>query len=225
VGGPESERDRVARVFGAYAQDRGRRRAWSAANTGNQLIRAELARAILDAAPPTATSAVLDAGCGAGWWLQRLAAEGVPEPALTGIDILDARVARAAAAVPGAHVIAGDVRALPWPDASFDLVTLLTTLTSLASEADQAAALAEARRVTRPGGAIAIWEPRWPNPRNRSVTPLRRATVTAALGEVATRTLTLAPPLARHVATTPARYRALAALPVLRSHRLYVARA
>lgn len=50
----------------------------------------------------------------------------------------------------------GDARQLAWPDGSVDVVLLLGPLDHLVEEADRLRALREARRVVRPGGAVAV---------------------------------------------------------------------
>lgn len=54
----------------------------------------------------------------------------------------------------GRRVI-GDARALPFPDARFDLVTI-AFLVHLLPRADAVAALGEARRVLAPGGRVVV---------------------------------------------------------------------
>ncbi len=187
------EPDRVADVYAGYGSSARKRRAWDAANPGNAAIRDQLADTAL-AAIGGAEGDLLDAGCGTGWWLARLRASGVAAERLHGLDVLAARAEAAAAAVPGADVRTGDVRALPYEDGRFAAVFLFTVLSSLAGQSDVAAAVAEARRVLAPGGALVVWEPRVPNPLNRH-TRLVRA---RELGPgVESRTLTPLPWLIR----------------------------
>jgi SAM-dependent methyltransferase len=218
----DGERDRLARVFSGYRGDPGRRRAWDAGNAGNAAIREELARATLAAlAEVDAGGLLLDAGCGSGWWLERLRAEGVPAARLVGVELLPERAEAASLRVPGARAVCGDIRSLPVADRSCSLVTLFTVLSGMASAGDVDAALAEARRVLVPGGAVVVWEPRviTRNPHTRLI---RLRELHRALGpDLRTRSITLAPPLARRLGRG---YRVLAAVPVLRSHRLAVAR-
>jgi ubiquinone/menaquinone biosynthesis C-methylase UbiE len=164
---------------------------------------------------------VLDAGCGTGWWLARLAAAGAAPGRLTGVDLLPERAAAAAARTPGATVHTADVRALPFDDARFELVLLLTVLSSLRDASDVRRALTEAARVTAPGGRVVIWEPRVPT-LNRATRLIRQRDVTAVIGPgVKSRSITLLPPLARRLGrATPRLYPALARVPSLRSHRL-----
>jgi len=210
-------------VYAGYCADASRRRAWDARNPGNVAIREELVRSLLELVPEAIAGEglLLDAGCGTGWWLERLLAQGVAPERLAGVELLAERASAAAARVPGASIEQADVRRLPLPDGSCSLVTLFTVLSSMGSAADARAALLEARRVLAPGGAVAVWEPRWPT-LNRHTRLVRIAELRDALGgDLEVRTITLAPPLARRAGRL---YGSLARVAPLRSHRLVLAR-
>jgi ubiquinone/menaquinone biosynthesis C-methylase UbiE len=216
-----AERARVEGVYAGYAADPRKQRAWSAANPGNQAIRAELVAAVLPLVP--SAGVILDVGCGTGWWLAALADHGVPPARLAGVELQEARVVTAQARLPEGDVRCGDATQLPFADGEVAMVTLFTVLSSLGSDDLRRLTLREARRVVRRGGVIAVWEPRVPtgNPRTARV---RRRLLREELGRgLHVRSLTLMPPLARRVPSARA-YRALARVPVLRTHRLVVAR-
>jgi ubiquinone/menaquinone biosynthesis C-methylase UbiE len=199
------------------------RRAWSATNPGNAAARRELAGVLLDVADEVLTDGnpVLDIGCGTGWWLETLAQAGLPAAALHGLERDPKRVVAAAQRVPGASIRTGDAQALPYPDGTFGLVTLIVVLSSLPRSA-VVTALCEARRVLAPGGNIALYEPRVPNPLNRRTHLLRRSDLDrAGLVPRHVRTLTLAPPLGRRLGPlTAVLHPALSRIAPLRSHRL-----
>lgn len=210
-------------MYAGYRADARRRRAWDARNPGNIAIREELVRAMLGLVPQAISGGglLLDAGCGTGWWLERLRAQGVAPERLAGVELLAERASAAAARVPGARIERADVRQLPLPGGSCSLVTLFTVLSSMGSADDAGAALAEALRVLAPGGAVAVWEPRWPT-LNRNTRLVRLAELRAGLGGALTvRTITVAPPLARRAGRL---YGSLARVGPLRSHRLVLAR-
>lgn len=105
----------------------------------------------------TPASSVLDVGCGPGTITLDLAAAVGPGGRVVGLDAAGAAIeaARAEAArrgVTGVEFAVADVGALPYPDATYDVVHAHQLLQHLA---DPVAALRELARVTRPGGLIA----------------------------------------------------------------------
>jgi SAM-dependent methyltransferase len=104
-------------------------------------------------------SAVLDVACGTG---NAALAAARRFCSVTGVDFVPALLerGRARAAFEGLDVefVEGDAEALPFPDASFDVV--LSTFGVMFAP-DQATAAAELLRVCRPGGRIglACWTP------------------------------------------------------------------
>lgn len=94
--------------------------------------------------------AVLDVGCGVGAFLQLVSDRGgVP----CGIDASEALVALARERLVDADVRVGDMEALPYADASFDLVT---GFNAFFFANDIVTALHEAGRVARPGAPVVI---------------------------------------------------------------------
>ncbi len=93
---------------------------------------------------------VIDIGTGAGA-AARLAAEEARR--VWGVDFSMAMLACARRA-PGAAYLCADAHALPFPDAAFTLAVSVFCF----NETRPAAAFAEARRVLRPGGRIALLE-------------------------------------------------------------------
>ncbi len=100
---------------------------------------------------------ILDVGCGPGTITADLA-DRVPDGHVTGIDAAAEIVSQArelAGGRPNLEFAAGDVYALDFPDGTFDVVHCHQVLQHLG---DPVRALAEMRRVTRPGGIVAARE-------------------------------------------------------------------
>jgi SAM-dependent methyltransferase len=95
-------------------------------------------------------TSLLDLGCGSGEFCALAAARG---SSVSGIDVADGLVEIARQKLPEADLRVGAVERLPWPDDRFDVVTAFNVLQFAA---DFLAALTEARRVTRPGGRVAV---------------------------------------------------------------------
>jgi len=119
-------------------------------------------RAALELAPG---ERVLDIGSGPGYLAREMAAPIGPGGAVHGVDISDSMLAIARATdpepAPGSAPVefhAGEANALPFPDDSFDAVTVTQVYEYVA---DVAAALTEARRVLRPGGRLLVLDTDW----------------------------------------------------------------
>jgi SAM-dependent methyltransferase len=93
---------------------------------------------------------VLEVGCGSGVFLRAAADRGAD---VTGVDSSERLVALARERVPEADVRVGDLQELPYEDDTFDVVA---GFNSFFFAADMVAALAEARRVAKPGGTVVI---------------------------------------------------------------------
>jgi ubiquinone/menaquinone biosynthesis C-methylase UbiE len=100
-----------------------------------------------------ALDSVLEVGCGTGHFTRWMAQRNLHA---VGIDASEPMLSEALRR-GGAHYVAGDAHALPFPDRSHDLTAMITTLEFLA---DPARALGEAVRVARQGlllGALNRW--------------------------------------------------------------------
>jgi SAM-dependent methyltransferase len=114
--------------------------------------------AILAARLPAGPAVVLDVGGGAGAHATWLAARGYEVHLLDPVPLHVEQAAAASAAQPHAPLASvqrADARALPFADRSADCVLLFGPLYHLRERDDRLAALAEARRVLRPGGLLA----------------------------------------------------------------------
>lgn len=120
-------------------------------------LHAHLARELV-ARLPAGPACILDAGCGTGGLIRRLAPQR-PEWSWTGVDVepLACALARERGAT---DVREASVTALPFDDGEFDAVVCADVLYHLA---DDDAALRELARVLRPGGVAVINVPahRW----------------------------------------------------------------
>ena len=106
--------------------------------------------AVADAAGIGPGVRVLDVGCGSGEMCALAADRGA---VVSGIDAAEGMIALARRRAPAADLRVGPMERLPWPDGVFDVVTGFNAFQFAAS---LEGALAEARRVTRPGGVVAI---------------------------------------------------------------------
>ena len=107
------------------------------------------------AAAPMAKRRVLDCGCGAGEYVRALLALGADAH---GVEFDAGKVAAGKLQLgeDAARIAVGDLEALAFPDASFDLALLNEVLEHVP---DDAAALREVRRVLRPDGRLVVLSP------------------------------------------------------------------
>jgi ubiquinone/menaquinone biosynthesis C-methylase UbiE len=126
-------------------------RAWSGSydEPGNPIIALEepAVWSLVDAVAP---GRALDAACGTGRHARHLVEL---DHDVLGVDLTPEMLHRAAANVPGATFLEGDLREIPAPDKHFDLVVCGLALTHLA---DLAPGVAELARVLKPGGRLLI---------------------------------------------------------------------
>jgi ubiquinone/menaquinone biosynthesis C-methylase UbiE len=126
---------------------------------------------------------VLDAGCGPGFYVAEILERVGSEGSVVGVDASEAMLALSAkrcAGASNAEFHQGDVTALPLPDAGFDRALSVQVLEYVA---DIPAALAELRRVLRPGGRLLIWDVDWATVSWHSEDPARMERFLAAWDE------------------------------------------
>jgi ubiquinone/menaquinone biosynthesis C-methylase UbiE len=118
----------------------------------------ERTMALLERHLPPPPARVLDVGGGPGAYAVRLACAAYEVHLVDPVGLHVAQAREASARRPDAPLASaeiGDARALEAPDASADAVLLLGPLYHLPDAGDRRRALAEARRVLRPGGVLA----------------------------------------------------------------------
>jgi SAM-dependent methyltransferase len=167
---------------------------------------------------------ILDVGCGDGGFLRRLVSWGADPSRLAGVDLLGDRVAAARRIEPCLDVRQADARALPFDNASFDLVFQLTVFSSILDDGMRRAVAREMARVLRPGGVVVSYDFHVTRDR-RNTRPLRTADLTALFPgfSVDARRVTLVPPLARALAGRSwLLCELLETIPLLRTHDLVV---
>ena len=133
--------------WGARAAD------WAAAGAR---ISTKAWEAVADAAGVDAGTRLLDVACGSGEFCALARSRGA---VVSGIDAAEGMIAVARGALPDGDFRVGPMERLPWDDETFDVVT---GFNAFHFAADLVGALAEARRVARRGGGVAIcnWGPR-----------------------------------------------------------------
>jgi SAM-dependent methyltransferase len=150
---PTTSRDvyaRVAELDDATAASLADRMDLRAADPRQQALWADY----LSRLPIGGRARVLEVGCGTGAVTATIAAlPGVGEA--VGVDPLPFFVERARRRAPDLRFEVGDGRALPFDDDSFDGVVFSTTLCHIPGPER---ALAEARRVLRPGGHLLVYD-------------------------------------------------------------------
>lgn len=131
---------------------------------------------------PRQGEAVLDVGCGPGFYLEELAAAVQPGGRVAGVDSSEQMVElarRRCARISNADVQIASASSLPFADASFDAAISVQVLEFVA-QLD--AALTELHRVLRPGGRVVIWDVDWTAATWHSDQPERSVRVLRAWG-------------------------------------------
>ena len=160
---------------------------------------------------PCAQKRILEVGCGAGGWLPLFELWGAMRGNLAGIDLDEARLARARRLLcadrddrgellaAGADLRLGDAAELPWPDGAFDLVLQSTVFSSVLDVAMRNAVAGEMLRVLKPGGIVLWYDFCFNNPSNPNVRGVGKREIASLYPGciMRFRRLTLAPPIAR----------------------------
>ena len=126
-----------------------RARDWADVMEGPEGWGLALYRLVLDRVPVGEGSDALDVGCGSGRFARLAADRGAR---VSGLDATPEFVEIARERTPEGDFRVGEMEDLPWEDDSFDLVTGFNSLFIAASMTN---AMAEAKRVARPGAHVA----------------------------------------------------------------------
>ena len=221
------ELDRIRRVYARRRFARGRDPRYSAYAPDALLALHQRERLLLSKLGATCEKKlheldILDVGCGSGGDLVRLLGHDANPARIHGIDLREDAIATARRRLPSVDLRVANAAEMPQPDQSMDLVLQSTVLSSVLDAGLRTQIAAEMTRVVRPTGLIVSYD-FWTNPLNANTHGLSRRELRTLFpsSKVETRSVTLAPPIARLVA--PRSYHLAAALqtvPVLRTHIL-----
>ena len=126
-----------------------------------------LLRRMIDSLSLHGDEQALDVGCGRGMLLLETASR-LPRGRVTGLDLWSTRdqsgnAAEATERNAGlaglrerAQIDTGDMRRLPYPDASFDAIVSSLAIHNRPTETDREQAVRESARVLKPGGQLAL---------------------------------------------------------------------
>ena len=92
---------------------------------------------------------ILEVGCGSGWLCERLVRHGD----VTGLDLSDDMLKRAAVRVPEARFVAGNIMSVDLPSSTFDVIVSLEVL---AHVEDQAAFFSRCAWLLKPSGFLML---------------------------------------------------------------------
>jgi len=115
---------------GRFGQDTDNSAKYERAGRVERRLLARFRARLLDEIGPLAPRSLLDAGCGEGHVTQWLA-KALPGNEITGVEGRAEALTAFRARNPGLHAVEGDLRALPFPDDTFDLVLCIEVLEHL----------------------------------------------------------------------------------------------
>ncbi len=168
---------------------------------------------------------ILDVGCGSGSWLGSLLDWGATPTNLYGIDLVDHRVNLAKSKYPLFHLQKANAANTSFENSFFDIITMNVVLSSVLSPQIRAAIAQEIARILKPSGIVLIYDFVFDNPSNANVCAIRKSEIARLFPsfEIESRSLTLAPPIARKLCRLSIPLAALLewTMPFLRTHRLY----
>lgn len=167
---------------------------------------------------------IAEVGCGTGGNLLQFIRLGCRPGHLTGIDLIDERIAVARERLPATVTLhAADAAGFHLGDGSQDVVYQAVVFSSILENETQVRLARQMWRWLKPGGALLWYDFIYDNPRNPDVrgVPLQRIRQLFPGQEINWRRVTLAPPLARAACNIhPRLYGLLNIVPWLRTHVL-----
>jgi ubiquinone/menaquinone biosynthesis C-methylase UbiE len=142
---------------------------------------------------------IFEIGCGDGEILRHLLTYGAKPENLAGVDLLQDRIESARWLAPHIEFYSGDAAALPFAEASFDLVCQITVFTSILDPIVRRRVAGEMLRVLKPTGLIFWYDFHIDNPSNPDVRGAKKEEIHSLFPNcsVDLRRVTLAPPLTR----------------------------
>lgn len=200
----EQEETRIREAY-ARRQSVSRAGLYSCFNLGNLFMLQERERRVLSILAQAGWSSlhgarILDVGCGDGMWIRDLIRWGADPGSITGVDLLESRVAEARALSPmNVTLHCRNASALECPDESFDLIIQSTVFTSILNEYVRRQLAQEMLRVLKPTGLILWYDFHVNNPCNPDVRGVARREIHGLFKgcKIKLRRITLAPPITR----------------------------
>jgi SAM-dependent methyltransferase len=222
----ELEEDRLKRAYARRDRERSRR-LYSHFNPAYLHAMQDLEARVLRALARHGFSdlsqrRILDAGCGAGFWMRQFIQWGTAPENMAGVDLIPQRIAEARRLSPaGVRLECRNAADLPFADHSFDLVIASTVFSSILHAETRLRVAAEILRVLNDSGAIVWYDFFRDNPANRDVRGVGKGEIHRLFPgcRFYIERVTLAPPLARPLAGfSRIACRALSAVRILNTH-------
>lgn len=218
---------RLDQIRGAYIRREGKTELYDPLSPVNVRINSERARAqasLLRAwlGPRKLKDIdILEIGCGKGDVLLSLIALGASPGRIVANELIDDRIEAAKGRLPpGVRLDHGDASQLPAAYGDFDLIVQSLVFSSILDDSLLSSIASRIWNALKPGGIILSYDFVLNNPSNPDVrgVSVRKLKSLFPNGEIKTRSLTLAPPIARMFHETL--YPFLSMIPLIRTHAL-----